>query len=42
MKNKKLEELSKRTFEYSSLIKAVLDKEGVEKQLKKRMNILEI
>ena len=36
MKNKKLEELSKRTFEYSSLIKAVLDKEGVEKALKKK------
>ena len=36
MKNKKLEELSKRTIEYSSLIKAVLDKEGVEKALKKK------
>ena len=36
MKNKKLEELSKRTFEYSSLIKAVLDKEGVEKAIKKK------
>ena len=36
MKNKKLEELSKRTFEYSSLIKAVLDKEGVEKAQKKK------
>ena len=36
MKNKKLEELSKRTIEYSSLIKAVLDKEGVEKAQKKK------
>ena len=36
IKNKPLEELSKRTLEYSTLLKNVMDKEGIEKARKKK------